>query len=96
MIRKNLTNNYYGPDFSRSGMAGSSSKSITVERLTNLASSRSAIGFTDGKGSAETTKRQLKHDMLVTFMANVKAPQQKRRPAPVKLNLMKTFFSFLF
>jgi hypothetical protein len=48
------------------------------------------------KSEAEASRRRQKHDMLLTFMANVNIPQQKRRPAPVKTTILKTLLSFLF
>ena len=42
----------------------------------------------------DITKRQQKHDMLITFMSNVKTPKQTRRPAPIKPKLLKTLLSF--
>ena len=40
------------------------------------------------------TRRQQKHEMLITFMANVKADSQKRRPVPAKPKILKTLLSF--
>jgi len=50
----------------------------------------------DAGSQEEQTRRQQKHDMLLTFMANVKTPKQKRRPAPIKPRILKTLLSFLF
>jgi hypothetical protein len=38
------------------------------------------------------TRRELKHEMLLAFMANVKA--QQKRSAPVAPKLLKTLLSF--
>ena len=40
------------------------------------------------------TRRQQKHEMLITFMANMKTDEQKRRPAPPKPKILKTLLSF--
>lgn len=42
----------------------------------------------------DVTRRQKKHDMLVTFMANTK--QVKRKPAPVKPRLLTALLSIFF
>ncbi|MCW3123770.1 MAG: hypothetical protein JWQ38_3262 [Flavipsychrobacter sp.] len=42
----------------------------------------------------DATRRQKKHDMLVTFMANAHTP--KRRPAPVRPKLLTTLLSIFF
>ena len=42
----------------------------------------------------DATRRQKKHDMLITFMANAKV--QKRKPAPVKPRLLTTLLSIFF
>jgi hypothetical protein len=39
------------------------------------------------------TRRELKHEMLLAFMANVKAQKQKRS-APVAPKLLKTLLPF--
>jgi len=42
----------------------------------------------------DVTRRQKKHDMLVTFMANTK--QVKRKPTPVKPRLLTALLSIFF
>ena len=39
------------------------------------------------------TRRQLKHEMLITFMANAKAQRQQPRSAPAKPKLLKALLS---
>jgi len=51
----------------------------------------SSLIDTNGKEGA-ATRRQKKHEMLLTFMANAK--RQKRRPVPAKPRLLRTLLSF--
>ena len=51
----------------------------------------SSSAYTD---HGDATRRQKKHDMLVTFMAN--AHTQKRRTAPVRPKLLTTLLSIFF
>jgi len=43
---------------------------------------------------AGATRREQKHEMLLTFMANTKTQKRTRRPAPVKPKLLRTLLSF--
>ena len=40
------------------------------------------------------TKREIKHEMLLAFMANIKAQKQNHRSAPLAPKLLKTLLSF--
>ena len=44
-------------------------------------------------GRQGTTRRQQKHDLLLTFMANTHTPYNKQRTAPVRPTLLKTLLS---
>ena len=63
-----------------------------IEKLAN-ASGRGLLNGPLSPGTyGDATRRQKKHEMLLTFMENAKT--QKRRPAPVKPRLLKTLLSF--
>jgi hypothetical protein len=40
------------------------------------------------------TRKEQKHDMLLAFMANVKAQNHNRRSAPAAPKLLRTLLSF--
>ncbi len=68
---------------------------LPIEQLAD-ASRRSAFYLSssvdpDIYRDAGATKRQIKHELLLTFMANAK--HQKRKPAPAKPRLLRTLLS---
>ena len=40
------------------------------------------------------TRKQLKHEMLLTFIANARSGKSKHQSAPVKPKFLKTLLSF--
>lgn len=65
---------------------------VALNRRLNHSPSISSRKTTSG----DVTRQQIKHDMLIAFMANVKSPKQIRRPAPKKTKLLKTLLSIFF
>lgn len=62
--------------------------------IVTLASAASRGVQHNSSSYGEVTRRQKKHDMLITFMANAKA--EKRKPAPVKPRLLTALLSIFF
>ena len=74
----------------------SRNNAFPLEQLA-VASGRGLLASTYPMGrTGSATKRQKKHEMLLTFMANAKTKNEKPRPAPVKpkLQLLRTLLSF--
>jgi hypothetical protein len=61
---------------------------VTLASVASRGAQHSASSY------GEVTRRQKKHDMLITFMANAKA--EKRKPAPVKPRLLTALLSIFF
>lgn len=63
-----------------------------LEKLA-AASGRGSMYMSSGS-QTEATRRQQKHELLLTFMANANA--EKKRPAPAKPKLLATLLSLFF
>ena len=73
-----------------------SRNTLPLEKLAE-ATGRGMLNYQSSiRREAGATRRQKKHDMLVTFMANTKAPRKKSAPARVKpkLLILRSLLSF--